>query len=133
MSDKEQGTEEQRRDSLVNELVSHHKTRDSNTKLATGVRNGCVIALLEPIDVVQGQYDDRLADLGRLEQFLHELNEDGGDGELKQSRLGIRMWDKGRGRRDIMRRRRGRRSKLGEPEIADHFTSLFGEELRRYV
>jgi hypothetical protein len=71
--------------------------------------------VLEEIDVVESEHDNRLADLGRLEHLLHERDELVGGQELFSRRRGIVWWG----------RQSGRRRRV--PDVADRLTHLLGE------
>jgi hypothetical protein len=87
---------------LVHKLVGHHQGGDRNSKLAPGQAARQAIPFLEPVNVVEGEDYDRLRDLGGLEDFLHELSEVRGNGELEGSGVRARVREEmvatGRGR-----------------------------------
>jgi len=68
---------------LVHELVCHHQSGNCNPELAPRQAACQPISLLQTENVVEGKNDDRLRDLCCLENFLHELDEVRGDGELE--------------------------------------------------
>ena len=70
---------------LVHKLVGHHQRGNCNPELTPRQTVRQPIPLLQPINVMEREHDDRLRDLGCLENLLHELGEVRGDGELERS------------------------------------------------
>ena len=77
-----------RANALVHKLVGHHQRGNCNPKLTPRQAVRQPIPLLQSKNVMEGEHDDRLGDLCCLENFLHELGEVRGDGELE--RCGVR-------------------------------------------
>ena len=69
---------------LVHKLVGHHQRGDCNSEFAPRQAARQPISLLQSVNVMEGEDDDRLRDLCCLENFLHELNEVRRDGELER-------------------------------------------------
>ena len=69
---------------LVQKLVCHHQGGDCYPELTSREAGSKAVAFLEVPNIMQGKDDDRLADLGCLEQLLHELDECCGGIELQR-------------------------------------------------
>ena len=76
---------------LVYKFVCHHESRNGDPKLAARIGYSYAITFFEAINIVERQHNDGLADLGRFEELLHKMYEDGRDRELEPGGLGITM------------------------------------------
>jgi len=70
---------------LVHKLVRHHQGGNCDPKLTPRQAVCQPISLLQSVNVMEGEDNDRLGDLCCLENLLHELSEVGRDGELERS------------------------------------------------
>jgi hypothetical protein len=101
--------------SLVEELVRKHQRCDCETVFAPSTPADGRISVLEGVDIVEREGDDRLADLGRREQVGDKRDKLGAGRKLQERGFGV-----GRGR------------SLGagaaaKPEVADHVAHVLGD------
>jgi hypothetical protein len=106
--------------SLIHEFVCEHEPADGDSPLAAGIYAKVPdrSRVLKAIDVAQSEHDHRLADLGRLQDFLHERDKVMAGHELLPARHLLR-WG---GRCGVRRR---------IPDIADGLAHLLSEVAAR--